>query len=193
MDGRYLVVRSDDHVVLGLQFTAIQLVEFRGPTRPSRRATGRVVLVLIFPPQHIAEQVGTTRVDEPLQRPEQVVGPVLELLERGLGVRPGHHRGDLLGERQNRLRGRCIHALHPSYTNIQIAAALVISVRTASVHVSNILHNLDATNRLEAAAIAHRLGPAARRVTCPYALRGCRRLNHNDATRRQHRAIRFRD
>jgi len=44
-------------------------------------------------------------------------------------------------------------------TNREIAAALVISVKTASVHVSHILRKLDAPNRLEAAAIAHRLAP----------------------------------
>ena len=43
------------------------------------------------------------------------------------------------------------------YTNREIAAALVISVKTASVHVSHILRKLEAPNRLEAAAIAHRL------------------------------------
>jgi DNA-binding CsgD family transcriptional regulator/tetratricopeptide (TPR) repeat protein len=43
------------------------------------------------------------------------------------------------------------------YTNRQIAAALVISVKTASVHVAHILDKLDARNRVEAAAIAHRL------------------------------------
>jgi DNA-binding NarL/FixJ family response regulator len=46
------------------------------------------------------------------------------------------------------------------YTNRQIAATLVISVKTASVHVSHILAKLDAKNRVEAAAIAHRLAPA---------------------------------
>jgi DNA-binding CsgD family transcriptional regulator/tetratricopeptide (TPR) repeat protein len=46
------------------------------------------------------------------------------------------------------------------YTNRQIAATLVISVKTASVHVSHILGKLDAQNRVEAAAIAHRLAPA---------------------------------
>ncbi len=45
------------------------------------------------------------------------------------------------------------------YTNREIAATLVISVRTASVHVSHILRKLGAPNRLEAAAIAHRLSP----------------------------------
>jgi DNA-binding CsgD family transcriptional regulator len=44
-------------------------------------------------------------------------------------------------------------------TNREIADALVISVKTASVHVSHILQKLDAPNRLEAAAIAHRIAP----------------------------------
>ncbi len=45
------------------------------------------------------------------------------------------------------------------YTNREIADTLVISVKTASVHVSHILRKLDAPNRSEAAAIAHRLAP----------------------------------
>ena len=44
-------------------------------------------------------------------------------------------------------------------TNREIAATLVISVKTASVHVSHILRKLDAPTRLEAAAIAQRLTP----------------------------------
>jgi DNA-binding CsgD family transcriptional regulator len=51
------------------------------------------------------------------------------------------------------------------YTNREIAAALVISVKTAGVHVSHILSKLGAANRLEAAAIAHRILPAEPRVT----------------------------
>jgi DNA-binding CsgD family transcriptional regulator len=47
-------------------------------------------------------------------------------------------------------------------TNRQIAEALVITEKTASVHVSHILRKLDASNRGEAAAIAHRLGLTAR-------------------------------
>jgi DNA-binding CsgD family transcriptional regulator/tetratricopeptide (TPR) repeat protein len=46
-------------------------------------------------------------------------------------------------------------------TNREIADALVISVKTAGVHVSHILRKLDAPNRLEAAAIAHRVAPPA--------------------------------
>ncbi len=43
------------------------------------------------------------------------------------------------------------------HTNPDIANALFISVKTASVHVSNILRKLDVPNRREAAAVAHRL------------------------------------
>jgi DNA-binding CsgD family transcriptional regulator len=47
------------------------------------------------------------------------------------------------------------------WSNQQIADALFISRKTASVHVSNILGKLGASGRVEAAAIAHRLGLAA--------------------------------
>ena len=43
-------------------------------------------------------------------------------------------------------------------SNRQIADALFISTKTASVHVSNILAKLAVANRVEAAAVAHRLG-----------------------------------
>ena len=44
------------------------------------------------------------------------------------------------------------------WTNQQIAEALFITRKTASVHVSNIMGKLGAANRGEAAALAHRLG-----------------------------------
>jgi DNA-binding CsgD family transcriptional regulator len=43
-------------------------------------------------------------------------------------------------------------------SNPQIGQALFISTKTASVHVSNILAKLGVTGRVEAAAVAHRLG-----------------------------------
>jgi DNA-binding NarL/FixJ family response regulator len=46
-------------------------------------------------------------------------------------------------------------------TNREIAQTLVITEKTASVHVSHILAKLDVRNRGEAAAIAHRLGITA--------------------------------
>jgi DNA-binding CsgD family transcriptional regulator len=43
-------------------------------------------------------------------------------------------------------------------SNSRIAASLYISPKTASVHVSRIIAKLEVTNRVEAAAVAHRLG-----------------------------------
>jgi DNA-binding CsgD family transcriptional regulator len=40
----------------------------------------------------------------------------------------------------------------------EIAEGLFISIKTAGIHVSNILRKLGASNRGEAAAVAHRLG-----------------------------------
>jgi DNA-binding NarL/FixJ family response regulator len=45
-------------------------------------------------------------------------------------------------------------------TNRQIAEELFISESTAGVHVSHIIGKLGVSNRVEAAAIAHRLGVA---------------------------------
>jgi DNA-binding NarL/FixJ family response regulator len=46
-------------------------------------------------------------------------------------------------------------------TNPEIAERLFISPKTAIVHVSNTLRKLGATNRGEAAALAHRHGLAS--------------------------------
>jgi DNA-binding CsgD family transcriptional regulator len=46
------------------------------------------------------------------------------------------------------------------YSNGEIAGRLYITTKTASTHVSNILRKLDATNRVQAATIAHRRGLA---------------------------------
>jgi DNA-binding CsgD family transcriptional regulator len=46
-------------------------------------------------------------------------------------------------------------------TNREIAQELFISPKTASVHVSNILAKLDVSGRVEAAAVAHRVGLAS--------------------------------
>jgi DNA-binding NarL/FixJ family response regulator len=50
-------------------------------------------------------------------------------------------------------------------TNPEIAAALFISPRTASVHVTHILRKLDATTRVQAATIAERAGLLATEPT----------------------------
>jgi DNA-binding CsgD family transcriptional regulator len=51
-----------------------------------------------------------------------------------------------------------IRLLAAGYSNQQIADALFLSRKTASVHVSNILGKLGVENRVQAAAIAQRLG-----------------------------------
>ena len=57
---------------------------------------------------------------------------------------------------------RVLELLAEGQTNGQIARALFISTKTASVHVSNILRKLGVANRFEAAAVAGRAdGPAA--------------------------------
>jgi DNA-binding CsgD family transcriptional regulator len=52
-------------------------------------------------------------------------------------------------------------------SNGQIATALFISPKTASVHVSNILAKLGVSGRVEAAAVAHRLGMVDARPSLP--------------------------
>ena len=46
------------------------------------------------------------------------------------------------------------------HTNRQIGEELFVSEKTASVHVSNILRKLGVTSRVDAAAVAQRLGSA---------------------------------
>lgn len=55
-----------------------------------------------------------------------------------------------------------LRLLAEGQTNRQIAAALVISAKTASVHVTHILAKLDVRTRGAAAAVAHRLGLSQR-------------------------------
>ena len=54
-----------------------------------------------------------------------------------------------------------LHLLADGRTNAQIGAALFISPKTASVHVSNILRKVGATNPAEAGSIAYQHGLVA--------------------------------
>jgi len=65
---------------------------------------------------------------------------------------PGHGLGLTPRERE------VLALVAEGRTNRQIAEALFISDKTASVHVSNILAKLGVANRAEAAAAVHRLG-----------------------------------
>ncbi|WP_460308234.1 ATP-binding protein [Actinocorallia aurea] len=89
-------------------------------------------------------------------------------LARGLGTVPLHARArDLarrLGGAPNPAHGltarelEVLRHLAEGRSNKEIAEALFISAKTASVHVSNILAKLGASSRTEAAAAAHRQG-----------------------------------
>jgi DNA-binding CsgD family transcriptional regulator len=80
---------------------------------------------------------------------------------RGDPLRAGRARGPAaelarfgLTEREREVLVR----LAADRSNPEIARELFISAKTASVHVSNILAKLGASGRVEAAAVAHRLG-----------------------------------
>jgi predicted ATPase/DNA-binding CsgD family transcriptional regulator len=80
----------------------------------------------------------------------------LESAERAGGEHPGSGRADAPALTP---RERAVLALlADGHTNREIAAALYISPSTAGVHVSNLLGKLGAKRRVDAAAIAQRLG-----------------------------------
>jgi DNA-binding NarL/FixJ family response regulator len=101
----------------------------------------------------VAQRLGARPLQQELERLAQRAR--LDLAPPG---RPAHQASglaELLGLTPR--EAEVLGLVARGYTNRQIAAALVISVKTASVHVSHILDKLDARNRVEAAAIAHRL------------------------------------
>jgi DNA-binding CsgD family transcriptional regulator len=90
-------------------------------------------------------------------------GPLLEASEtlaRRLGLRtPGAAAVVAAGTEVLTAREReVLRLVAEGYSNSRIAANLYISSKTASVHVSRIIAKLEVANRVEAAAVAHRLG-----------------------------------
>jgi DNA-binding CsgD family transcriptional regulator/tetratricopeptide (TPR) repeat protein len=78
-----------------------------------------------------------------------------------VGVRPAQRTGAPNPLGLTAREDEVLQLLGRGYTNRQIAAELTISVKTASVHVSNILRKLGMSHRVEAAAIAQRLASPA--------------------------------
>ena len=81
---------------------------------------------------------------------------------RGAADEPDERLRDLVARERKRLgltarEAEVLPLVARRFTNREIAAALVISVRTAEHHVAHILRKLGAANRLEAGAIVHRL------------------------------------
>jgi DNA-binding CsgD family transcriptional regulator/type II secretory pathway predicted ATPase ExeA len=86
--------------------------------------------------------------------------PLREAVER-LARRSGIRCGDAAAPRPFGLTGRelaVLELLAVGRTNRAIAGDLFLSPRTVDMHVRNILDKLDAANRVEAAALAHRAG-----------------------------------
>ncbi|WP_327585991.1 helix-turn-helix transcriptional regulator [Nonomuraea sp. NBC_00507] len=77
----------------------------------------------------------------------------IETLSRRVGGAPAQESSELLTPRELEV----LRLVTQGRTNRDIAAELFISVKTVSVHVSNILAKLGVTTRGEAAAAAHRL------------------------------------
>jgi hypothetical protein len=75
---------------------------------------------------------------------------------------PGRGRGAVGGPfaRADPARGRGAGPGRRRSDNRQVAEALFISEKTAGIHVSHILAKLGVSGRVEAAAVAHRLGLA---------------------------------
>ncbi|MCW3843609.1 AAA family ATPase, partial [Micromonospora yasonensis] len=83
------------------------------------------------------------------------LGEQVATLARRVGLRSGGRPGPgLLTSREQEV----LRLVAEGHSNSRIAEQLFISPKTASVHVSRIIAKLDVSNRVEAAALAHRLG-----------------------------------
>ena len=76
-------------------------------------------------------------------------------LARRVGVRGAVGAGpDVLTAREKEV----LRLVAEGHSNSRIGAELYLSPKTVSVHVSRIIAKLEVANRIEAAAVAHRLG-----------------------------------
>jgi predicted ATPase/DNA-binding CsgD family transcriptional regulator len=82
----------------------------------------------------------------------------VQVLARRLGLRSGEATGSAEAELLTARELEVLRLVAAGHSNRGIAAELFISPKTASVHVSRIIAKLAVSNRVEAAAVAHRLG-----------------------------------
>src|SRR5262245_20427990 len=104
----------------------------------------------------IADRLGARR----LREQAEYLARVARLALAGAVAAPAADPGDQ-ARHQYRLTARELEVLRLvaiGRSNREIAAELFISAKTASVHVSNIMSKLGVANRVEAAALAYRLG-----------------------------------
>jgi DNA-binding NarL/FixJ family response regulator len=104
----------------------------------------------------VAQRLGARPLQQEIQQLAQRAR--LELAPPSHPTDHGSGLGELLGLTPR--EAEVLGLVARGYTNRQIAEQLVISVKTASVHVSHILAKLQVQNRVEAAAIAHRVASA---------------------------------
>lgn len=135
---------------LGQPFERAYALMRAGAVEPSRAAAGDCLQEA----EHLASALGA----EPLLQRIRVVAGQRRV---GTGAPPSNSHAPapfaLTARELDVLR-----LLAEGQTNREIASALVISAKTASVHVTNILAKLDVRTRGAAAAVAHRLGLSQR-------------------------------
>lgn len=120
--------------------------------RLAARTERASVVALLRDAYAAADQLGATPLRSALERLARHARIDLTRIDRG----DGDTARDPLGLTDR--EAEVIRHVAAGRSNQQIADALFITRKTASVHVSNILGKLDVSNRVEAAAIAQRLG-----------------------------------
>ncbi|MEV0799966.1 AAA family ATPase [Kribbella sp. NPDC050281] len=108
-------------------------------------------------PARAAYEVAVRIGAEPLKRELELLGELarLRIATPPTEAEPTGGLDEVLGLTAR--EAEVLRLLSRGSTDREIAVTLVISVRTVGVHVSHILQKLGAANRMEAAAIAHRM------------------------------------
>jgi DNA-binding CsgD family transcriptional regulator len=106
----------------------------------------------------IATRLGALTLGDSIRELARAGRVPLEVIQRARQAEPTPPNPYGLSERELDV----LRLVADGYSNGEIGRALVISTKTASVHVSNILRKLNVANRVEAAVMAGRMGLAGR-------------------------------